>query len=1586
MEGMGYRVHEKDGFVRSANGKAVRDIEVDTNIILTEEEAFSLAKKYLNAKDTTFTGGKRLIVSKGFTFAPESFFVAFQFDIDISLIERWRISIDAHAGEVINKVSLVNSCLKEITPPLPYGTGTGRTNYYGNKTIRIEKLDGGASKMTGRTENGGMINTKDYHNVSIIPLLLGFPFTVYDFYSSSGNYYNSYDAPAVSVQWAAEQAYEYYFTKHGRNSFDNLGGTITSYVHVDVKLNNAYWTGKLLAFGDGSADNPLVELDVVSHELTHGVTQYEAKLQYYNESGALNESFSDILGKAIEFHTFGDTATWQLAKHYRDGGLRDFSNPNLKDQPDTYMGNMWYTGSEDSGGVHYNSGVQNFWFYLLCEGGSGVNDQEVDYSVQSIGIETAANIVYRNLTEYLDVTSDYLDSRIGSLLAAADLHGKNSVIYQEVANAWDAVGVIDEPIITSLELFDITATTVKVKGSFAPRGDTVSYHFEYGTTPDFENSSAIYEYKGTVEGIVTGLQSETMYYLRLVATNENGNSYEATEFTTLSLAPLVKIRNTVDVTESTATLYGQINPNSLPTSFYFEYGLTPDLGLVTPLYPLSDTTEFVNVSAPVAGLERRKAYYYRLVATNGFSSSSTEAVNFFTAVKPVISGYTPATAAPGAEVTIAGSNFNSTPDKNVVSFGATRATVLTSSTTELKVTVPAGASLAPVSLLDVESGLTALSVREFVPTYSGEFTKSSLKLTVGIRDANLSRPMVQDMDGDNRPDIVGGGSPGFLIYQNVNQGGDVTVESFIRNTYPVELSGELFLIDFDGNGFKDVVGRYTAGIRIFPNLSVPGFIFFGAPVDVPFGASGNLVFNDFDQDGHIDIVTRRSIAGDSTQIRIIRNQNPKGILSSDNFVLQYELGVPFYATELYTADLNNDGKPDLICGIPDKKYVAVLQNNSHDGILSFEEVFAPDLTRARFAYYLSKDLNQDGWKDVVSYSQSGDVNLHVLQNTGTSPIISLGTPVPVLKGYADSRVSQAGDINGDGKVDLLTGINNRKFILLKNKAVAGELLSTTSFEIFETFTSVGTTDSKQSSIATNDLNGDGRPEVIVTNSFNQFPYEGYQLEIWQNGPLNCVDPTLVTVSVSNHTATIALPPGTTMDHFQMEYRQASGSQWTTISSTTRELTVGVAYQLRVRAYCYFGFSDYHYVNFAAECVDANSFSVTNITINSVQINGFNFFEVHYSKAGQNVWTIVPQGNFQISNLEVGTTYDVRFRGRCAPSGNFYYKQFTTLCPNLSALTIDNLFYNSARVNFTSSYTGNVTLEYSTDNVNWISIDQSGNLTGLSPVRKYFVRGQLACNNSNSDFIFTSFTTPCSTVSMLSAEETTPFSTTIEWIDELETGNYTVVYFADGGVRVTTVETNATSFTLDGLSPGTQYTVSVAPQCTMEKAFKTVTFSTACYVPFDLSADAITQTTADLSWSDQFNAVPFSIDYSISGSNVWLTTETASTNMTLVDLRPGTEYEARVHINCPAETAPFVSVHFETGFYGEATVAPNPTESQVTIYPASNLIGYRFSLHDNMGRAVTQGRIIDYVLDLSTLPPGVYTLKIAGNKPFRIIKK
>ncbi len=1589
VEGMGYRVHEKNGFVTSANGRAVRNINLDTQVTISEESAFYLAVKYLQTKDTTFRAGKKLIVSKEFTLTPGSFSIAFQFDIDVSLIERWRISIDARDGNLINKVSLVNTCFNEKDPPLPYGTGTGLTNYYGNKTIRVEKFEGSNfSRLTGQTEHGGIIGTYDFANVSVLSLTLFWEFhKVYEISSSTNTYNSVYYKPAVSVQWATEQAYEYYFKKHNRNSFDNKGSAIKSYVHVGQNYDNAFWNGKILAFGDGSNNNPLVELDVVGHELTHGVTQYEGGLQYYYESGALNESFSDILGKALEFDTFGDSATWQLAKHYQEGGFRDMSNPNLRNQPDTYFGDMWYTGFEDNGGVHYNSGVQNFWFYLLSEGGSGVNDQQLSYSVNPIGIDAAAKIVYRNLTEYLSYQSDYLDSRIGSLLATADLYGKNSVIYQEVEKAWDAVGVIDEPIIDSMELYDITATTVKIKGSFQPRADTATYHFEYGTTPAFGSSSPIYGYKDKVDGIITGLQSETKYYLRLVATNEHGDSYYPTEFTTISLAPLVKIKETVDVTETAATLYGQVNPNSLPSSFYFEYGLTQALGLVTPSYPMSDTTEFLNVSAQVTGLQPRKTYYYRLVATNGFASSTTGTVKFFTASRPVISSYTPVTAPIDTEVTITGLNFSPTSENNLVNFGATRATVLSSSSTQIKVKVPAGASLGPITLLDSESGLTAESIQEFVPTFTGDFDKSELQLTMGSTDY-IYQTLVQDMDGDNKPDLVARHYLGFSVFVNVNQGGEITDESFIRSTFNGEATPEtIYLIDFDGNGLKDIVGRWPDGLRIYPNLSTPGYIFFGAPV-VLTAYLGNIVFNDFDTDGHIDIAgTEYRWSSDSSSLVIFRNQNSKGSLTAANFERRPLRVVPYYINNLKSDDLNNDGKPELLVSVYNETFVLILKNNSYSSFFEFDENKVENSNSERYPSYLSQDLNQDGWKDIAitSLSSSQTGNISILENKRSSLDITLEKPVVALSNYVE-HIIQPGDINGDGKVDLMVGINKGKFIFLKNNTAASDHFSDSAFEKFNEY-GMANNSSTHQGLTINDLNGDGRPEVINTYSFNQFPHDGYSMEIWQNGA-RCVDPSLIVVSVLNYTATIVLPTKTTLDQFEIEYTIKGYNSWQRATSLTLTLQSGYSYQMRARAKCYLSFTDYFYKDFSADCVNTNSFTVNNIAATSVIVQASNLssLEVQYSPAGKNLWVMLPQTSTQISNLLPGTTYNVRFRGRCSVPVNFAYKEFTTLCPKLETLTVSDIRFNKAVVNWTTIYSGSAVLEYSADNVNWILVSQTHEIFPLTPVKQYFVRGKMACTNVNSEFIYTSFTTPCPRVSSLGINAVTPFSAKVNWADQSNTGRYFLTYSSTPEGTTTTVETSSTSFILKSLNPGTQYTVSVAPDCIASKDFATTTFRTVCFVPFNLSANTITHTTAELSWSDNFGGVPYYVDYSISGSNVWQTTETSLTKISLAELRPGAQYEARVHINCLSETAPYASVIFETNLYEETTFAPNPTDSKITIYPSRNLIGNHFSILDNAGKTVASGVLLDYTIDLSTFITGFYILKIDGERSIKMVKR
>jgi hypothetical protein len=653
----------------------------------------------------------------------------------------------------------------------------------------------------------------------------------------------------------------------------------------------------------------------------------------------------------------------------------------------------------------------------------------------------------------------------------------------------------------------------------------------------------------------------------------------------------------------------------------------------------------------------------------------------------------------------------------------------------------------------------------------------------------------------------------------------------------------------------------------------------------------------------------------------------------------------------------------------------MLMNNSVVGAFEFEESIAQDPTRANWVRYIAHDLNADGWRDVISHSPWEIANLSIMRNMRSSQI-SLELPAIVLSGTSAAGV-QPGDINGDGKVDLVVGTSSREFSILASRTNPNGDFS---FEKIGTFGLPTPSDGSRVDphMTISDLNGDGRPEIINAYDYYYGPHDGYQFEIWQNSPSDCIDPSLVRISASSNSATIVLPPNTTMDNFEIAYAEAGSSYWTRAWSESFYIQVGSSYQLRVRAKCYLGFTDYYYINFETDCVDVSSFSISVVDTDRAYLFAYNLssLEIEYSRASENVWIPVEQYSNQITNLLPGTTYEVRYRGRwCAKTPDFKYKEFTTICPTLSTLTVVQLMSNQAEVRWTSNKPGNAILEYSSDNVNWTSIDESLKMFPLIPGTMYFVRGKMKCNDVEGEYFSVQFMTPCPVVSSLFVNEVTPFSAKINWTDELATGNYYVTHNING--TPVSIETSSTSYILEGLNPGTQYSIAVAPVCNSSGTFTSATFNTVCYVPVDLLVSDITYTEAELSWKDNFGVLPYSVDYSIYGSNYWVTKEITSPNLSLSGLRPGTKYEVRVHINCTSVTAPYASSVFETELYDETTFAPNPTDGKVTIRPSKNLIGKHFTIMDNTGRLLFSGELRDYTIDLSNFSAGIHILKIDG---------
>jgi thermolysin len=269
---------------------------------------------------------------------------------------------------------------------------------------------------------------------------------------------------AVDVQYCMGVFYDYFQSVHGRNGIDGAGGPlvamsadgatklVTSRIHYGVRYNNAYWnpSTNMMTYGDGDGVSfrPLVTLDICGHEMMHGITSHTAGLVYAGESGALNESMSDVFGAMVERHARGeDEGTWKLAEEaytpaIAGDALRFLDNPHAAqdkgytedDDPDHYEER--YRGAGDNGGVHINSGIPNKVFHFVAVGGGDGADATV-----GIGADSAAQIWYKALTEYMTSRTDFAEARQATMLAAKAIFGEGSAEVEAVKRSWALAGV-----------------------------------------------------------------------------------------------------------------------------------------------------------------------------------------------------------------------------------------------------------------------------------------------------------------------------------------------------------------------------------------------------------------------------------------------------------------------------------------------------------------------------------------------------------------------------------------------------------------------------------------------------------------------------------------------------------------------------------------------------------------------------------------------------------------------------------------------------------------------------------------------------------------------------------------------------------------------------------------------------------------------------------------------------------------------------------------------------------------------------------------------------------------------------------------
>lgn len=339
----------------------------------------------------------------------------------------WRVFVNAYNGQVVDKYDAIAYAKGKpggggSTGTNVTGTGTGVLN--DTKTINL-LLSSGVYYLHDktRTQMAGIL-TYDAANGTRLPgTLMTDTDTIWN---------SSVQKAAVDAHFYAGATYDYYYNVLGRNSIDNKGMAIKSTVHYSRNYVNAFWNGVQMVYGDGDNYYSVAlsgGLDVVAHEISHGVTSYSSNLEYRNQSGALNEAFSDIMAAAVEFAVQPTKGDWLIGEDIWTPGiagdaLRSMADPTIYGDPG-HMDQYLYTTS-DNGGVHTNCSIVNKAAYLI---GS------------TIGPEKMARIFYRANTIYYTTTTNFSQGRVGTLQATADLYGAGSVEYNAVKAGFDGVGI-----------------------------------------------------------------------------------------------------------------------------------------------------------------------------------------------------------------------------------------------------------------------------------------------------------------------------------------------------------------------------------------------------------------------------------------------------------------------------------------------------------------------------------------------------------------------------------------------------------------------------------------------------------------------------------------------------------------------------------------------------------------------------------------------------------------------------------------------------------------------------------------------------------------------------------------------------------------------------------------------------------------------------------------------------------------------------------------------------------------------------------------------------------------------------------------
>lgn len=580
-----YTLHSKNGRATSMSGAFYKTENVVSLPTLSAATAFTRALSYIGATSYLWESPQEAAIMSyqqpqgELIFLPsmteqdtertsDKIRLVYKFDIYATEpLSRGDVYVDAITGEVLYYNATIKhlgehahgtACLDSEQPTVqafnPLLLANAATRYSGIRTI--ETSLNGASHILFDGMRGNGISTLNMNRTTNYSTATEFTDADNNWTAAEFNNTNK-DNAALDAHWGAEKTYDYFLDVHGRNSYNNLGATINSYVHYSTNYNNAFWNGSVMTYGDGSGTvfDALTSLDVAAHEIGHAVCENTADLVYQRESGAMNEGFSDIWAACVEYFAAPEKSIWLIGEDIeRRAGraaLRSMSNPKSLNQPDTYGGTFWInpncttpSQSNDYCGVHTNSGVLNHWFYILSVGKSGTNDIGSVYNVTGISIDKAAKIAYRLESVYLTSNSTYANARTFGIQSAIDIYGANTAEVIATTNAFYAVGIGAAYSFSSTDTI-APSTPLNLVASGTTSNST---NLSWSSSTDNVAVTGYNVYNGlnligTPAGTsfnVTGLQGSTTYTFTVKARDAVGNlslASNSASITTLVTVP-----------------------------------------------------------------------------------------------------------------------------------------------------------------------------------------------------------------------------------------------------------------------------------------------------------------------------------------------------------------------------------------------------------------------------------------------------------------------------------------------------------------------------------------------------------------------------------------------------------------------------------------------------------------------------------------------------------------------------------------------------------------------------------------------------------------------------------------------------------------------------------------------------------------------------------------------------------------------------------------------------------------------------------------------------------------------------------------